>query len=66
MCPISIKETGQCKQIETLFELMHNKIDADKALDDEELKRDERKLVQIFYLLLKKRNLVILRIINFC
>ena len=47
MCPISIKETGQCKQIETLFELMHNKIDADKALDDEELKRDERKLVQI-------------------
>lgn len=45
MCPISIKETGQCKQIETLFELMHNKIDANKALEDEELKRDEGKLV---------------------
>lgn len=47
MCPISIKETWQCKQIETLFELMYNKIDADKALDNEELKRDEGKLVQI-------------------
>ena len=26
---------------------MHNKIDADKALEDEELKKDEGKLVQI-------------------
>lgn len=56
MCPISIKETGQCKQIVTLFGLMHNKIDADKALENEELKKDEDKLVQILLAASKEKK----------
>ncbi len=56
LCPVLIKEEPKCKRLELIFRLMHDQVNIDELLENDEIKGDQESLIHVLRALPKEKR----------